>query len=201
MKKRIFLNIKEMNFKSNGSHATFDKNELFEVIDINTYVEVKHLKSNVIFTLNTTVFISEFREILNDNDSKEYREVLKTYYKTNCAPNIEGFPDYHITRDGVVINIEKGKTLKPSVYKKYGYVRASLSNKQNKDTKQRYIQELVASAYHPTYRRGIDKISFRDNNSLNCHIDNLFVSDDWKEIQRNGRKWSRPTIEQDNTKV
>ena len=61
--------------------------------------------------------------------------------------SIKGFENYVIFEDGVIINIETGKELKPYLEKAIGYYRAGLSKNKNKH--KFYIHRLIAEAYIP----------------------------------------------------
>jgi HNH endonuclease len=81
-------------------------------------------------------------------------------------PNIKGFPNYHITEEGKVINLRTGKSLK-GVSHSDGYIVFCLSN----NGKQKVLKQhrLLALAYIPNpegklYVHHID--SDRSNNAL-----------------------------------
>jgi hypothetical protein len=61
--------------------------------------------------------------------------------------SIKDFENYLIFEDGVIINIETGKEVKPSLDKSLGYYRIGLT--KNKKQKYYYLHRLLAEAYIP----------------------------------------------------
>ncbi len=82
---------------------------------------------------------------------------------------IEGYPNYEINKEGIVMNISKGTILKP-MPDCDGYLRVDLYNQGIKRHKK--IHKLLANAFIPN---PFDKpsVDHKDNNKLNNSLDNL----------------------------
>ena len=81
--------------------------------------------------------------------------------------SINDFENYVIFEDGVVINIETGKEMKPYLEKATGYYRAGLS--KNKKKQKFYIHRLIALAYipNPDNKPEVDHINrIRNDNRI-----------------------------------
>lgn len=82
--------------------------------------------------------------------------------------NIEGYPNYHVTKDGRVFNITNGKERKHRVSRGYHYC-ALFNNEGRKDF---LVHRLVAQAYlmHTEKR---NEVNHKDGDKSNNNLDNL----------------------------
>ena len=84
-------------------------------------------------------------------------------------PNIEGFPNYHITKEGDVFNLKTGRKMKP-VLRDDGYIVFCLSN----NSKQKVLKQhrMLAIAYLPN-PDGKPHINHIDSDRSNNELSNL----------------------------
>jgi len=98
--------------------------------------------------------------------------------------NIEGFPEYEITREGRIWSNKSNKYL--SVHDNETYNIVALFD-QNGNKKSHCVAKLVIKAYAPEKFKGKEdsfkcKIDYIDGNKYNTHIDNLdWVERDYKD--------------------
>lgn len=85
-------------------------------------------------------------------------------------PNIKGFPDYHITRDGRLFNLRTGKEVKGIYHKRY--VRHILHNKETNRKKNIKFHRLVAEAYIPN-PDNLPVVMHLNDNPLDNRVENL----------------------------
>ena len=83
--------------------------------------------------------------------------------------NIDGYPNYYISKDGIVINIKTNRQLKYQLDKN-GYFRVNLYNKENQ-TKQS-VHRLVALAYLEN-NNDLPQVNHKDGNKQNNNVENL----------------------------
>ena len=100
--------------------------------------------------------------------------------------SIKGFENYVIFEDGVLINIETGKEVKPYLEKAIGYYRVGLT--KNKKKHKFYLHRLLALAYipNPHNKPEVDHINRikTDNRIENLrwatHLENMQNKSDMK---------------------
>lgn len=89
-------------------------------------------------------------------------------YEQEEAISIPNFPEYKITKNGVVIN-KNGKVMKTEISNN-GYVRVTLF--KNQKHKKLSIHRLVAEAFIPN-PFNLPQVNHKDKNKRNNNIDNL----------------------------
>ena len=91
--------------------------------------------------------------------------------------NIKGFPNYEVTKQGKVINLITGRTLKPDT-NRTGYLRVTLS--RDGKTKRFFIHRLVALHYLPNPEM-LKEVNHIDGNKTNNDVSNL----EWNSSSQN----------------
>ena len=89
---------------------------------------------------------------------------------------IEGFPDYFVTKDGKVYSKKSGKLRELKPHGK-GYKHVTLTNGQRKYPD---VHRLVAEAYIPN-PDNLPQVNHIDENKLNNNVDNL----EWVTVSQN----------------
>lgn len=83
--------------------------------------------------------------------------------------NIEGYPNYMVTREGEVINTKSGRVLKQEE-NSCRYLRVTVC--KNNKPKRYFVHRLVAIAYIPN-PSNLPQVNHKDGDKQNNHVDNL----------------------------